>query len=326
MLTDHSRKDSNDEIALARVPSVGAPEQQLTPPPVSRLPEQVSRIWDRLELRDRSMIACLEAIVRAIRVDGTVLVAEIVDRYVDAQLRAEMGNGSEQPLDRSSPRATALRAELIDSVLPRLAAADVISHSHGGEDTPASVIEIANPWLRLALLESGLIELSHNGVATTSEAKGRVVTGRTATAPHASAPDDWSQIWFAVQKFSWTTIAIVPASPRERGLAAASALVAAGSQYSEGAVHLVDATGVAPHAVDLVIASISGSIAPGTRLVVALDNPISNPSAIPIARHAGAALLTVRLGDPSIEESARTIDVVGRKYFLGSVALRELRR
>ncbi len=324
MLRDAQARDGQAEMTLARPTSNGTSDPLLAQPQSNRLPEQVARIWDRLELRDRSMITCLEAIVRAIRVDGTAHVDEIADRYVEAQMRTENGNGNGQLVDRSSVRVAALRAELIDTVLPRLAASDVIILPDGGPDAPGAQIEIANPWLRLALLESGLIELSPTGVATTGGGQGRVVTGKTVTAPHASAPDDWAQIWFAVQRYQWTTIAVIPASPRERGLAAAAALVAAGSQYSEGSVHLVDATGVAPHAVDLVLASISGSIAPGTRLVVALDNPITNPSSIPIARHAGTALLTVRLGDPSVEESARTLDVIGRQYFVGSVAVRQL--
>ncbi len=323
MLMDDQRLDGPAEMTLARSSATSTREQPLTQPQANRLPEQVARIWDRLELRDRSMISCLESIVRAIKVDGTALVSEIVDRYVDTQLRAEQSNGAGQLVGLPSARAAALRAELIDSVLPRLAASDVISFRDGGQDGAGELIEIANPWLRLALLESGLIELSPSSVAHPAEAHGRVVTGRSATAPSADATNDWSQIWFAVQRHSWTTLAIVPASPRERGLAAASALVAAGRQYAEGSVHLVDATGVAPHAVDLVIASMSGSIAPGTRLVVALDNPTTNPAAIPIARHAGAALLTVRLGDPSVEEASRAIDVIGRRYFVGSVALRQ---
>ncbi len=322
-MDDHG-PDGPAEMTLARSSSTGSDERQFVQPQASRLPDQVARIWDRLELRDRSMISCLEAIVRAIRVDGTALVAEIVDRYVDTQLRAENSNASGTLVGGPLARAAALRAELIESVLPRLAASDVISYPDAGQESAGALIEIANPWLRLALLESGLIELSPSSVGHPAEARGRVVTGKSATAPHADGADDWSQIWFAVQRYSWTTLAIVPASPRERGLAAAAALVAAGSQYAEGSVHLVDATRVAPHAVDLVIASISGSIAPGTRLVVALDNPITNPSSIPIARHAGAALLTVRLGDPSVEEASRAIDVVGRRYFVGSVALRQL--
>jgi len=287
----------------------------------AELPDQVARIWDRLELRDRSMIVCLEAIVRSVRIDGTAVLEEVIDRYVDSQSRVDASADYGAPPASEATAAQELRAELLDSVLPRLVHSEVIAMPSDGVVAPDAVIRIANPWLRLALLESGLIQLDPQAEAATRD-KG-IVRVYATTAKGVTVPDsDWAQVWFAMMRFGWTTLAVVPASPRDGGLATASALVEAGQRYAEGAVHLIDATAAAPHAVDLIIASLSGTIAQGTKLIIALDNPLLNPASIPIARAADASLLGVRLGGPSLRETQRTVDSIGRDYFIGSVAIR----
>ncbi len=320
MLTNGAR-DARSDFALTRnapgesdAPSSGASA-------MPRVPDRVARIWDRLELRDRAMIACLEAIVRSVRMDGTANVDEVAVHYVESQVRTEQGASVSVV-----PDLDVIRAQLCDSVLPRLAASEVISLPDGGLASPNALITIANPWLRLALLESGLIRLDAGAEIAARRADRALVRGKSGSETSTATSDEWAQLWFATQRYAWTTLAIVPAAPGESGLAAASALVAAGSQYAEGDVHLIDATGAAPHAVDLILASMGGTITPGTQLVIALDNPMSNPASIQIARQAGVALLGVRMGLTSVDDSRRTLEVVGRGSFIGSVAIRSAAR
>lgn len=320
MLTNGAR-DARSDFALTRNAPNDPDALSNGSSATARLPDQVTRIWDRLELRDRAMIVCLEAIVRSVRMDGTASVEEVATHYIEAQARSEQGAAMSVV-----PDLDMIRAQLCDSVLPRLAAAEVISLPSAGLDSPNAVIAIANPWLRLALLESGLIQLDAGADSAARRADRALVRGKSGSERALPPSDDWAQLWFATQRYAWTTLAIVPASPGENGLAAASALVAAGELYAEGDVHLIDATGAAPHAVDIILASMSGTIAPGSQLVIALDNPLSNPASIPIARQAGVALLGVRMGATSVEDSRRTLDVVGRTYFIGSVAIRSTSR
>ncbi len=320
MLTNGAR-DARSDFALTR----SAPNEPDTTSngssSAARLPDQVARIWDRLELRDRAMIVCLESIVRSVRMDGTANVEEVAAHYIEAQARNEQGQAVSVV-----PDLDMIRAQLCDSVLPRLAAAEVISLPSAGLDSPSAVIAIANPWLRLALLESGLIQLDAGAQSAVRLADRSLVRGKSGSESAVPPSDEWAQLWFATQRYAWTTLAIVPASPGESGLAAASALVAAGELYAEGDVHLIDATGVAPHAVDIIVTSMSGTMAPGSQLVIALDNPLSNPASIPIARQAGVALLGVRMGATSVDDSRRTLEVIGRGYFIGSVAIRSAAR
>ncbi len=295
-------------------------DSTISPP----LPDPVARIWDRLEIRDQSMIMCLEAIVRSVRINGTAKVGDVIAYVVETQRRAaqqgEVSGESGAPADGRHPDV--IRAELIETVLPRLARVELIGMPQADLNSPDATIEIANPWLRLALVESGLIELENStGSALTIGARPTAIISNAPPLRDEKQQNDWSQLWFSIQRFSWTTLAVVPASPNETGLASASALVSAGRLYHQGSVHLIDATGAAPSAVDLIIASMSGSRPQNSQLVIALDSPLSNPAAIPLARHAGVALLSVSLGAPSLDESRRTIDSIGRRFFVGSVAL-----
>ena len=295
-------------------------DSSIAPP----LPDPVARIWDRLEIRDQSMIMCLEAIVRSVRINGTAKVSDVVAYVVETQTRSaqhgEIGGVGRERADVRHPNE--IRAELIENILPRLARVELIGTPEGDLSAADATIEIANPWLRLALVESGLIELENS--TSSALTVGTRPTAIRRNPPHlhdGTQQNDWSQLWFSIQRFSWTTLAVIPASPTETGLASASALVSAGRLYNQGAVHLIDATGAAPGSVDLIIASMSGTRPHGSQIVIALDSPLSNPAAIPLARHAGVALLSVSLGAPSLDESRRTIDSIGRRFFVGSVAL-----
>jgi hypothetical protein len=134
--------------------------------------------------------------------------------------------------------------------------------------------------------------------------------------------DDWSQLWFAVQRYQWTTLAVVSASLSESAMGTATMLAAAARQYLEGAVELVDASNLIPSAVDHIVASMNGAAARGAQMIIALDCPLRNPASIPIARHADVSILAVRLGESALETTRRSIDVVGQHHFVGSVALR----
>ncbi|MDZ7630055.1 MAG: hypothetical protein U5K74_01540 [Gemmatimonadaceae bacterium] len=323
-MTGIDSREARPEFATAHRSLVSTDTGSVEPAASPRLPEQVARIWERLELRDRSMIVCLEAIVRSVRIDGTATVSDVVRRYVDAQPSSERVTDAGEREASNFETPDDLRRELLEIVLPRLASAEVVSLPASGLGSPDAVIQIANPWLRLALLESGLIQLEPNALEAARGATKATLSGRNSSAMVSRNTEDWSQLWFAIQRYSWRTLVVVPAAPGERGLETASAIVDAGRLYAENSVHLVDATDAAPHAVDLIIASLSGTIAPGTQLVVAIDNPITNPASIPIARHADVALLAVRLGAPLLADARRTIDSIGRQCFIGSVSLRSV--
>ena len=54
---------------------------------------------------------------------------------------------------------------------------------------------------------------------------------------------------------------------------------------------------------------------------MALSSPIVCPATIPITLAADAALLCVELGRTDAESAQRTVDMIGKHRFLGSVAI-----
>ncbi|MEO7360834.1 MAG: hypothetical protein ABI120_10920 [Gemmatimonadaceae bacterium] len=298
------------------------------------IPENVSQLWERLDLPDGPMVLFLEAIVRSVRLDGSAPIAEVITRYATAQSNAELRPDRITSSDDGAGDLGDVRREFLQSVLPSLASAEMIILPAEGLESPTASITISNPWLRLALLEAGLIQLDpaiEGANALTARGSGYVPTAprapsvpqtdraaRAECAPH----DDWAQLWFAVQRYDWCTLAVVSASPGANVVEAAQALVSAGRMYNDGGVELIDATNATPATVDRIIASMSGAVARDARLVVALDSPLANPASIPIARHANIALLAVRLGTATLESTRRALGVIGRDSFVGSVALR----
>jgi hypothetical protein len=136
------------------------------------------------------------------------------------------------------------------------------------------------------------------------------------------AADAWAQLWFSVERHSWSTIAVVPSSPGDDSLAAARSLAAAGNTYREGGVALVDATHAQPSAIPGLVAAAGEGVASGARVVIAVDSPMTNPAAIAVARAADAALLAVPLGRSKIADARRTVETVGRDRFIGSIAIK----
>jgi len=151
---------------------------------------------------------------------------------------------------------------------------------------------------------------------------------RTHATPHslpahgARSHDEWAQLWFAVQQHPWQTLVLVPAARGTSSIRAARALLDVAKLYDLLAVKLLDATGVRPEDVATKIADMADSIALGERVIVAVDAPMSNPSAIPVARAASVAVLLVPLGVTKTQDAQQCIDIVGRERFVGTVAMR----
>jgi len=289
------------------------------------LPPNVAQLWDRLELSDRSMILCLEAVVRSVRMDGTATVSDVACRYVDARLNSESAPDGVNFMEHAPVLAQDLQREMMQQVLPDLAKAELVTLPATESLTPESAITISNAWLRLALLEAGLIQLDLTVDAAPQAIEPsmrRAFAGQSAEQLH----DDWSQLWFAIQRYQWTTLAVLSGSPSESAMGTATMLAAAARQYLEGALELVDASNLIPSAVDHIIASMNGAAARGSQMIIALDCPLRNPASIPIARHADVSILAVRLGESALETTRRSIEVVGQHHFVGSVALRSPER
>ena len=135
--------------------------------------------------------------------------------------------------------------------------------------------------------------------------------------------DPWAQLWFAVHKHEWSTLAVVPADPAASPLAAARALAEAGRRYrGEGLVELIDATESEPDEMRAVAATAAAAAATGAQVIVAVRSPLAQAATIGLVRHMDAALLTVPLGEASLSRTRRAIESIGRERFIGSITIR----
>jgi hypothetical protein len=139
------------------------------------------------------------------------------------------------------------------------------------------------------------------------------LTGQTA--------QEWAQVWFGVQRHAWESLALVPAGPRGSTLGAARAMLEVAQQYHLLAVRVLDASAARPAETAALIARMRDGAALGERAIVGLASPLTNPSSIPIARAATAAVLVVTLGATRTQDALATIAAVGREHFVGCIAV-----
>lgn len=129
------------------------------------------------------------------------------------------------------------------------------------------------------------------------------------------------KLWLALQRHAWTTLAVVPAHPGDSGLPVARALLDAAAAFPEsGPLHLVDALAVEEDSAAGLVREMKARASEG-RAVVALGSPLLKPAGLRVALAADVALLSVSLGDTDFASAQRTLELVGRERFLGSVTL-----
>lgn len=135
------------------------------------------------------------------------------------------------------------------------------------------------------------------------------------------------QLWFMLAKRRWTSLALVPADAGGSTAALAASLAEVGRQLRDGAV-----TALQLPRLDYITASgIAGAIASAGRgdgvpenlqVIVAIPPVLEDPLGVAIAHAADAAVLCVEVGKTRIGSARRTIELVGRERFVGSILLR----
>lgn len=135
------------------------------------------------------------------------------------------------------------------------------------------------------------------------------------------------QIWFMLAKSRWKSLALIPADEGGSTAALAASLAEVGRQLREGAVtalqlprlDYITAAGIA----DAIAAAGRGEGVPeNLQVIIALPPVLDDPLGVAIAHAADAAVLCVEMGKSRIKSARKTIELVGRERFVGSVLLR----
>jgi len=126
-------------------------------------------------------------------------------------------------------------------------------------------------------------------------------------------------LWLQLQQRSWRTLAVVSASPGVATLAAANHLAKIAWWYTGQPTVVFDMRDLSLRLLEHQLRDMASQVGGAERVFIALRSTSENPTAVPLARAADAAVLCVELGKTSTKAAQRTLDEVGRARFIGSI-------
>jgi hypothetical protein len=139
------------------------------------------------------------------------------------------------------------------------------------------------------------------------------------------------QLWFQLQRRQWASLVVIPADPGSSGAGVATSLWKVGTLIGNPAPKVLNAERMGPGVIAELIRDLANAKEAVTagldqpRILVSIESVLSNPLGIGIAQAADALLLCVRKGRTKIAAARRTIELIGRERFLGSVVLNKTR-
>lgn len=141
--------------------------------------------------------------------------------------------------------------------------------------------------------------------------------------PASAAPNSaLLHLWAMLnQRGRWSSLVVVPSHESGSGLQVVQAIIEVASKQSSTPVHFLDAEGLELGAAQHVVAEMLAYVEQGDRVVVLLDSVVANPVGLEVALAAERALLCVSLGTSDYTSARRTLDLIGKERFLGSVTL-----
>jgi hypothetical protein len=118
---------------------------------------------------------------------------------------------------------------------------------------------------------------------------------------------------------------VVAASPNVATLDAATFLAKIAWRYSGEPTSVFDLRDVSLRLLEHQANDVRARVALGDRVFVALRSADENPTAAPLARATDAALLCIALGETNRRLAMKTVQVIGRERFIGSVLVPAVR-
>ena len=130
------------------------------------------------------------------------------------------------------------------------------------------------------------------------------------------------QLWAMLnQRNRWSSLVVVPAHEGGSGLQAVQSILEVAHRQTGTPLHFLDAEGLELGAAQYVISEMQAYVEQGDRVVVLIDSVVSNPLGLEVAMAADRALLCVSLGTSNYSSARRTLDLIGKERFVGSVTL-----
>ena len=140
--------------------------------------------------------------------------------------------------------------------------------------------------------------------------------------------DDVRDLWLRMLRRRWKSLALVPAAPAGSTQKLARAICGVGAIYRGRGLPLLSASDLTLDSVNQFICTMSqveksqAGQDDQEKLVVMLDSVITKPLGIAVALASDAVLLVIELGKTDERSAKRTVELIGRDHFIGSVALK----
>ncbi len=147
--------------------------------------------------------------------------------------------------------------------------------------------------------------------------------GAIVVAPPQRSPlaDDvrMQHLWLGLEKRPWRSLAVVSASKGVATLSAANSLAKIAWWYTGVPTCVFDMRDLSLRLLEHQLRDMASQLHGGERIFIALRSTSENPTAVPLAQAADAAVLCVELGKTDMKAAERTLDAVGRQKFLGTI-------
>jgi hypothetical protein len=131
----------------------------------------------------------------------------------------------------------------------------------------------------------------------------------------------FQQLWLALEKRPWRSLALLAGSKGVATLDVADLLAKVAWWYSGEPTSVFDLRDLSVRLVDHQLRELDQQLAAGDRVFIALRSTLENPSAARVAQACDAVALLVTLGETDMKSAEQTINTVGRERFLGSILL-----
>jgi hypothetical protein len=137
---------------------------------------------------------------------------------------------------------------------------------------------------------------------------------------------EMQNLWLAMLRHNWSTLAVVPGDGSVSALEVATAIAQVGAGFRGRPIPVIstydrDLAAIANLIADLQQTDRSAGEARGSpwpkQVIVALETVITNPLNVAVALACDVALLCVEMGQTSLADTSRTIELIGVEKFLG---------
>jgi hypothetical protein len=126
-------------------------------------------------------------------------------------------------------------------------------------------------------------------------------------------------LWLGLQKRPWHSLAVISAGQGVATLAAANSLAKIAWWYTGAPTCVFDMRDLSLRLLEHQLRDMASQLRGGERVFVALRSTSENPTAVPLAQAADAAVLCVELGKTDMKAAEKTLDAVGRQKFIGTI-------